>query len=72
MKSDPKENEKAADGDDWVLRASFRVFKRDGEPVRRRLDEFDLIDHSCKPFADDIYLYLPLIRCPEKEERLAI
>jgi len=70
--SDPKEIEQATDGNDCVLRASFRVHKRDGEPIRRLLDEFELIDHSCKPFADDIYLHLPLLRYPEKEERLAL
>ncbi|MCL2549558.1 MAG: class I SAM-dependent methyltransferase family protein [Methanimicrococcus sp.] len=69
--SDPRATEQASDGNDCVLRASFRIHKDDGEPIRRLLDEFELIDHSCKPFADDIYLYLPLIRYPEKEERLA-
>lgn len=55
-----------------VKRFAFRVHKKSGEPVRHVLDEFDLIDHSCKPFADDTYLYLPLTRYPEKEERLDI
>lgn len=59
-------------GPDSAVRYAFRVHKEDGEPVRRILDEFDIVDYSCKPFADDVYLYLPLHRYPEKEERLAI
>lgn len=57
---------------DIAVRYAFRVHKEDGEPVRRILDEFDIVDYSCKPFADDVYLYLPLHRYPEKEERLGI
>ncbi len=57
---------------DMAVRYAFRVHKEDGEPVRRILDEFDVVDYSCRPFADDVYLYLPLLRYPEKEERLAI
>ncbi|WNY23756.1 hypothetical protein MmiHf6_10710 [Methanimicrococcus hongohii] len=55
-----------------VVRFAFRIHKEYGEPVRRILDEAEFLDHSCKPFADDLYLYLPLLCYPEKEERLAI
>ncbi|MBZ3936233.1 class I SAM-dependent methyltransferase [Methanimicrococcus blatticola] len=66
------QNTISADGFDVAVRYAFRVHKEDGEPVRRILDEFDIVDYSCKPFADDVYLYLPLLRYPEKEERLAV
>ncbi|WNY29415.1 hypothetical protein MmiEs2_16440 [Methanimicrococcus stummii] len=62
----------SSEGGMSAVRYAFRVHKEDGEPVRRILDEFDIIDYSCKLFADDVYLYLPLLRYPEKEERLAI
>lgn len=61
-----------ANEDDSVFRTAFRILKEDGEPVRRLLDECGLVDPSCKPFADEIYLYLPLVRRPDKEERLAV
>lgn len=62
----------SSDADATALRYAFRAHKREGEPVRRILDDFDLIDHSCKPFADDTYLYFPLLRYPDKDERLGI
>ncbi|MDL2261334.1 class I SAM-dependent methyltransferase family protein [Methanimicrococcus sp. OttesenSCG-928-J09] len=62
----------SSNGDEKVLRTAFRARKVDGETCRRVLDEFGLLEHGCKPFADDIFLYLPLVRYPEKEERLAI
>ena len=62
----------SAGDDNSVLRHAFRIHKEYGEPVRRILDETKLLDHFCKPFADDLYLYLPLLHYPEKEERLAI
>ncbi|WP_318785919.1 class I SAM-dependent methyltransferase family protein [Methanimicrococcus hacksteinii] len=66
------QNQTSSGDGESAVRYAFRVHKEDGEPVRRILDEFDVIDHSCKPFADDVYLYLPLLRYPEKEERLEI
>ena len=60
------------DSENHVLRPAFRIGKNDGEPCRRILDELGLLDHSCKPFAEDFFLYFPLFRYPEKEERLKI
>jgi Predicted methyltransferase len=58
--------------DSCVLRTAFLVEKIDGEPCRRILDELGFLDHSCKPFAKDAFLYLPLLKYPETEERLKI
>ena len=58
--------------DSCVLRTAFQIEKIDGEPCRRILDELGFLDHSCKPFAKDAFLYLPLLKSPEKEERLKI
>ncbi|MDR2943775.1 MAG: class I SAM-dependent methyltransferase family protein [Methanosarcinales archaeon] len=57
---------------DSAVRDAFRIFKENGEPIRRVLDEFNIVDYDCKPFADDVYLYLPLHRSPDKEECSAI
>ncbi|MDR0766879.1 MAG: class I SAM-dependent methyltransferase family protein [Methanosarcinales archaeon] len=67
-----KEDSVSSDGSASVIRYAFRIHKEYGEPARRILDEAAFLDHSCKPFADDLYLYLPLLCYPEKEERLAI
>ena len=58
--------------DDCVFRPAYRIRKSDGEPCRRILAEFEILDPSCKPFADDHFLYLPLLTNPEKAERLEI
>ncbi|MDY0266937.1 MAG: methyltransferase [Methanimicrococcus sp.] len=55
-----------------VLRNAFRAHKKDGESVRQILDDMDLFDYACKPFSDEVYLFLPLSRAPLKEERLKI
>ncbi|WNY25406.1 class I SAM-dependent methyltransferase family protein [Methanolapillus millepedarum] len=47
---------------------AFRVLKKDGEPCRRLLDELFLLNYSARPFADDVYLYLPLTRRPNGDE----
>ena len=55
-----------------VLRSALRILKTNGEPCRRISDELGLLDRSCKPFAEGAFLYLPLVRCPTKEECLKI
>jgi len=60
------------DSENCVFRTAFRIGKTNGEPCRRILDELGLLDHSCKPFAEDFFLYLPLLKYPDKEERLKI
>lgn len=70
--SDSIEKTDPAPGDGKVLRTAFRARKIDGETCRRVLEELGLLEHGCKPFADDTFLYLPLLKYPEKEERLAI
>jgi Predicted methyltransferase len=58
--------------DSCVLRPALRILKANGEPCRRISDELGLLDRSCKPFAEGLFLYLPLIRCPTQEECLKI
>ena len=66
MTSSPNSN---SSSENTALRAAFRAVKKYGEPCRRILDEFELTDHSCKPFADDVYLNLPLTRFPDSGEQ---
>jgi Predicted methyltransferase len=66
------ETAERSDSENYILRPAFRIGKVNGEPCRRILDELGLLDSSCKPFADDFFLYIPLLKYPEKEERLKI
>ncbi|WP_338097482.1 class I SAM-dependent methyltransferase family protein [Methanolapillus ohkumae] len=47
---------------------AFRILRKDGEPCRRFLDEIGILNHSGRPYADDIFLYFPLLRYPNKSE----
>ena len=66
MSSSPNQN---SSSENTAPRAAFRAIKQYGESSRRILDDFELTDHSCKPFADDVYLYLPLTRLPDSKEK---
>ena len=66
MTSSPNQS---SSSENTAPRAAFRTLKKYGEPCRRILDDFELTDHSCKPFADDVYLNLPLIRLPDSKEK---
>jgi len=46
----------------------IKVAKKKGEPVRRLLIEFKLLDNSARINSDPKYLYLPLNRIPNESE----
>ncbi len=49
-------------------RQCIKVLKKKGEPVRRILLEFEILDNSVKIAADETFLYLPLTREPASAE----
>lgn len=51
-----------------MRRQCIKVPKKKGEPARKVLLSFDILDNSLKIGSDETFLYLPLLREPAREE----